>query len=288
MSAKITGEVWELDLSHPQKWVLMAMADHADHDGGNVFPSVGLIAWKCGYSERQVQRIRRELEALGVLVLEAAPAGERRVYRIDLAAAPRKARRSDVPGKRPRQDVTTPRQDVTPDMVSPVTPGCQGRGDIQVSPGGDIQVSPKPPLTVKEPPPTRERATRGVGVAQGDQGSPDDDLVVVLDELGVASGPKARHRWRVQAERNRHANCDRDRLAVIRYAVRTARAAGKIVNYASDVQHLVAEWRPPAKASAAPAPPATSAVDQRRPFVSPVSEDRRRELREIEARARAS
>jgi hypothetical protein len=33
MSAKQTGLVWELNLPHNEAWVLMAMADHADHEG---------------------------------------------------------------------------------------------------------------------------------------------------------------------------------------------------------------------------------------------------------------
>jgi hypothetical protein len=43
MSAKQTGLVWELDLPHNEAWVLMAMADHADHDGHNV--SRGFRSW---------------------------------------------------------------------------------------------------------------------------------------------------------------------------------------------------------------------------------------------------
>jgi hypothetical protein len=44
MSAKQTGLVWELDLPHNEAWVLMAMADHADHDGQNVYPGIPLLA----------------------------------------------------------------------------------------------------------------------------------------------------------------------------------------------------------------------------------------------------
>ena len=62
------GGVWELDLDHRQKFVLLALADHADHNGGSVRPSVALIAWKTGYSKRQVQRIIRDLEEAGILV----------------------------------------------------------------------------------------------------------------------------------------------------------------------------------------------------------------------------
>jgi hypothetical protein len=93
MSAKLVGAIWDLDLPHPQLWVLMAFADHADHTGGDVYASVGLIVWKTGYSESQVHRIVRELLNSGVLVRENRKPGGRghpNRYRIDLDAAPHK------------------------------------------------------------------------------------------------------------------------------------------------------------------------------------------------------
>ena len=65
MSVKIMGQVWDLDLTHAQQTVLLAMADHADHDGAGVYPSLGLLAWKTSYSRRQVQRIIHEAIARG-------------------------------------------------------------------------------------------------------------------------------------------------------------------------------------------------------------------------------
>lgn len=81
------GGVWELDLDPPAKLVLLAMADHADHEGRNVRPSVDLVAWKTGYSPRQVQRIIRELERKHILIRTSAGSGGRGQsthYRIDL------------------------------------------------------------------------------------------------------------------------------------------------------------------------------------------------------------
>ena len=68
MSGKVSGMIWDLDLPHSQAWVLLAMADHADHEGNNVFPSVDLIAWKTNYSERQVQRIVKQLRDGKILI----------------------------------------------------------------------------------------------------------------------------------------------------------------------------------------------------------------------------
>lgn len=63
MSVLLMSKVWALDLDHSQQSLLLALADHAKDDGSDCFPGVGYLAWKTGYSERQVQRILRELES---------------------------------------------------------------------------------------------------------------------------------------------------------------------------------------------------------------------------------
>src|SRR5574341_2200635 len=71
MSAKITGLVWDLDntvIDREEKYVLLAYADHADHNGYNIFPSIALIVQKTGYKERAAQMITHSLEAKGFLV----------------------------------------------------------------------------------------------------------------------------------------------------------------------------------------------------------------------------
>lgn len=54
-------QVWEIELSHSQQSVLLAMADVANDDGDNCYPSHPYLAWKTGYSERQVARIIQQL-----------------------------------------------------------------------------------------------------------------------------------------------------------------------------------------------------------------------------------
>jgi hypothetical protein len=135
MSGKVSGMIWDLDLPHAEAWVLMAMADHADHEGNNVYPSVGLIAWKTCYSERQVQRIIKSLRTKRILVPMEEAAGHVVKYRIVLTGVPLKA---------PREKAN-PRQNVTPDKMSPLTPSRK-RGDIAMSEGGDTQMSPEPSL----------------------------------------------------------------------------------------------------------------------------------------------
>lgn len=49
------------------KLVLIALANHADRDGANCFPSVDTICWYTGLSERAVQYTLRELENHGTI-----------------------------------------------------------------------------------------------------------------------------------------------------------------------------------------------------------------------------
>ena len=77
MSVKAMSLVW--DLKCPQtingiefkpnhKFVLMAYADHADHHGKSIWPSVKTISEKTGLDERTVQRMTRDMETMGLLI----------------------------------------------------------------------------------------------------------------------------------------------------------------------------------------------------------------------------
>ncbi len=68
MSGKVSGWVWDLDLPQNEKYVLLAYADHADHEGHSIYPSVDLIVRKTGYSRRSIQRIVIKLIEKGHLV----------------------------------------------------------------------------------------------------------------------------------------------------------------------------------------------------------------------------
>lgn len=93
MSVKAMSRVWELQLHHAERLVLLALADHADHLGANIYPSIGLIAWKTGYSESQVRRIMQQLVTVGFLnvVRSGGGRGNATVYRFDLEAGTVKA-----------------------------------------------------------------------------------------------------------------------------------------------------------------------------------------------------
>lgn len=69
MSAKLTGAVWELDLPRPEKFVALALADHGKDDGTCIYPSLGRIEWKTGYSRTQVRQIMQSLVKMRLLFL---------------------------------------------------------------------------------------------------------------------------------------------------------------------------------------------------------------------------
>ncbi len=91
MSVRQMSKVWELDVRHPQRLLLLALADHADDGGRSVRPSIAYLAWKTGYQERQVRNIVRDLRKLGALV-PVRPASQHRPveYRLCLGVLPLK------------------------------------------------------------------------------------------------------------------------------------------------------------------------------------------------------
>ena len=181
MSIKLMTRVYERTCSHSEQAVLLAMADHADDDGCHCFPSIGRIAWKTGYSERNVSRIVSALRSVGALVLVKEATRHRpNEYRIVLEALP------DKPAFEPKQarQIVTPeseqgrsgpgggqeqgRQDVTPtnDQGRQTVTPCHPRDDAGVTPGvtsgasrgdnsstlGVTPVSPEPSRNHQEEP----------------------------------------------------------------------------------------------------------------------------------------
>lgn len=154
MSGKVMGHVWDLDLPHNKLIVLLAYTDHAQHDGRNIYPSVGLIAWKTGYSERQVQRITKELVKDELLIPEGVASKGTNKYRFNWFAGQKK---EPYKGEDESQNVTPVTEKVGGDKMSPgditVSPG--GR-HIDVTPGGDTQMSPEPSVKPSIKPPVVE------------------------------------------------------------------------------------------------------------------------------------
>jgi hypothetical protein len=137
MSVRLMSQVWELELSHSQLLVALALADHGDDAGSSIYPSIARIAWKSGYSPRQARRIVRELESRRLLVKVGEPRGTRPTeYRMDVSACTAKP-----PFDPARADTMSGRSDC------PGGHSERARADILTTKGGHSCV----PLTVIEP-----------------------------------------------------------------------------------------------------------------------------------------
>ena len=77
MSIRIMAHVWRLDLPAHQKYLALALADHAHDDGTEARPSQAHLAEKTGLSERQVRRLLAELLEARVIV-RVRPGGRNR------------------------------------------------------------------------------------------------------------------------------------------------------------------------------------------------------------------
>lgn len=174
MSGKQTGIVWELDLALPKKIVLLAMADSADQDGNDVYPSIGLIAWKTGYSARQVQRIVNSLKDDKLIELVEKEYGRYHTvnYSLRLEGAKRmpkysgrnsldkdiamvevgkkaKATREARLAQNQPSDMMMSHPPVTQDVIPPVTSGCHTNGSgtsVKTGDGDSKSESPSPSL----------------------------------------------------------------------------------------------------------------------------------------------
>jgi hypothetical protein len=75
VSVKAISAVWDYsESSGTALLVLLAIADSADHDGTNAWPSQGTLATKTRLSRRTVQRKIHDLVTLGELAVVPGPA----------------------------------------------------------------------------------------------------------------------------------------------------------------------------------------------------------------------
>jgi hypothetical protein len=202
MSGKIMGQVWDLDLPHAHMLVLLALADHADHQGDNVYPGVGLVAWKCGYSLRQTQRIMDDLVARKLLIEVENDPGKRTVYRINLAAgelkAPYKGRQNVTRVKKSPVTFSPPGGDILADHGvtfcenAKVANGASPRAKQPRSPRTNRHVEP----SIEPPPPPNPPNGGGGGDLNLNQKPTKTELYHWLRANGVDS-PEA-------AERNQY------------------------------------------------------------------------------------
>ena len=55
MSISLMTDVWRLPLQASRKMVLLALADNANDEGTDCWPSIGKLVEKCSMSERSIQ-----------------------------------------------------------------------------------------------------------------------------------------------------------------------------------------------------------------------------------------
>lgn len=123
MSVKVMSLVWEMDLPTSEKMVLLVIADHADDQGENAWPAVATIARKASLSDRQTQRMIKQLTNLGLISVEKQAGGRREM----------------------RDDRRPNRYTLHLNGVTPTSPGGVVRGDIGDA-HGVTPMSPKPSL----------------------------------------------------------------------------------------------------------------------------------------------
>ena len=175
-SSRLVRRIFACELEPTWQRVLLAIADHAnDGTDAGAWPAVGLIAWKVGISERQVQRVMAQMRGCGLLVpTKGARPGRPTTYRIDLEQLPQKPpyapRKGDAQMSPMKGDV----------QMSPMTAAPMGdipaeKGDIsgQV---GDVQMSPKVSIEV-----TNEVSPRA---------REDDDVAIDLALEALANVPE--------------------------------------------------------------------------------------------------
>jgi len=182
--------VWEHSTAKGSELLLLlAIADAADDQGRNAFPSISTLAAKTRMSRRTVQRLVVKLEDDGHLILRRVGGRRANTYEVVLGRPPEPSPRpvDDPPGPSPAGDRMTPRQDVTGDRLTPLNrdnlspQGCHSH----VTPGVTQLCHPTHPLPVLDPPPPAPpTATDGGG---GGNPKPEtmDEPDRVLEQLGA-------------------------------------------------------------------------------------------------------
>lgn len=158
MSVKVMGIVWDhFPLGGGERLTALCLADHADHEGGNIYPSVARVAAKTMQSERTVQRHLAGMKAIGWLVETEAGGhgpGSTATYRIPIESLPGVTVTEWHPSGQPVQNrgnsgdnlstrVTKRQKRVTPDAK---------KGDTAMSPeqGLSVLYNNRHPGTIEE------------------------------------------------------------------------------------------------------------------------------------------
>src|SRR5579871_649387 len=163
VSIKVIKRVLEAAIRPVPKFVLVVLADYADDDGNNVYPSVETVIRRTGWSKATVHRALVVLRRAGVLIfVRAAAQHHPPIYRIDVAALERLTRAAPQQkiGYGPRGVEERPLVGARGGGVTPLQP-CQGsQWDGQGSPSESPEVSDRDPIRqepLEEPLEARQR-----------------------------------------------------------------------------------------------------------------------------------
>ncbi|WP_322754382.1 helix-turn-helix domain-containing protein [Frankia sp. Cas3] len=157
-----------------ERLVLLAIADTADDDGGNAWPSVATLARKTRLDARTVQRVIRRLAAGGHLLIEtAAGRGGANMYTVVMSdtAEPKPGPVDNRPSGRP-----DPRQAAGGGNPPPPAQLRHRPPGTVVSPLPRHSCATRTSLNVLEPPPPARAASPAdsPGAVDGGGGSPKD------------------------------------------------------------------------------------------------------------------
>ena len=148
MSVKAMAWVWDQPINRDEKFVLLAYADHADHNGYNIFPAVASVAKKTGYSERSIQRITHKLIESGWLIEDGTSNYQTNKYHIPIYGGDNLSPPTcgGIKQEENKGDKLAGGDKNDMKLVADVTGGV-----TKTTEGGDIAMSPEPSLTINKP-----------------------------------------------------------------------------------------------------------------------------------------
>ena len=129
MSISLMTDVWKINIQSAKKMVLLALADNANDEGTNCFPSVATILEKCSMGERTVFRHLAALEEDGLISRHERP-GRSTNYVLNvveiqaMAATKRRQRSSNLVDNFSSEDIVIHKNNdsITPANLAGVPP----------------------------------------------------------------------------------------------------------------------------------------------------------------------
>lgn len=215
MSIEQMTKVWQYEFDHAEQAVMLALADHAHDDGTEIRPGIARLAWKTGYSDRQVQRILKTLrddKQILKLVRRGDGRGHPNVYRFDWSKGVKKSPFTP-PRKGDKKDLKGDISDKKGDTVTSPEPSFPNRqSESSVSPTGHSpEEKPAKVMTAKTIERTTEvgfdaaphqKANWGNGwaayiyVPEGEEPpSPERQYAVLQEIIGAAAGKGDKARY---------------------------------------------------------------------------------------------